>query len=153
LNAAIEAARAGEQGRGFAVVADEVRTLATRTHTSTEEIQRVIDQLQSGVTKTGSSMETSRTSATASAEEARSVGLSLAELQHSMIEIRDLSTQIATAAEEQSAVAQEINQNVMDISRMSDEATQSAEQSEKESAGLSTLSSRQKALLSQFKIV
>ena len=153
LNAAIEAARAGEQGRGFAVVADEVRTLATRTHTSTEEIQRVIDQLQSGVTKTVSSMETSRTSATASAEEARSVGLSLAELQHSMIEIRDLSTQIATAAEEQSAVAQEINQNVMDISRMSDEATQSAEQSEKESAGLSTLSSRQKALLSQFKIV
>lgn len=153
LNAAIEAARAGEQGRGFAVVADEVRTLATRTHTSTEEIQRVIDQLQSGVTKTVSSMEVSRTSATASAEEARSVGLSLTEMQHSMIEIRDLSTQIATAAEEQSAVAQEINQNVMDISRMSDQATQSAEQSEKDSEGLSTLSSRQKALLSQFKIV
>ena len=153
LNAAIEAARAGEQGRGFAVVADEVRTLATRTHSSTEEIQQVIIQLQQGVTKTVSSMETSRQSANASVEDVRSVGVSLAELQSSMAEIRDLSTQIATAAEEQSAVAQEIKQNVLDISVMSEQASLGADQSEKDSKGLSTLAFHQKDLLSQFKIV
>jgi methyl-accepting chemotaxis protein len=153
LNAAIEAARAGEQGRGFAVVADEVRTLATRTHSSTEEIQQVIVQLQQGVTKTVGSMETSRKSANASVDEARSVGLSLTELQSSMAEIRDLSTQIATAAEEQSAVAQEIKQNVLEISEMSEQAALGSDQSEKDSEGLSKLASHQKHLLSQFKIV
>ncbi|MCW8355935.1 methyl-accepting chemotaxis protein [Marinomonas pontica] len=153
LNAAIEAARAGEQGRGFAVVADEVRTLATRTHSSTEEIQHVIVQLQQGVTKTVGSMEVSRQSATSSAEEARVVGLSLVELQNSMAEIRDLSTQIATAAEEQSAVAQEIKQNVFEISEMSEQAALGSDQSEKDSEGLSKLASHQKQLLSQFKIV
>ncbi|WP_421856676.1 methyl-accepting chemotaxis protein [Marinomonas sp.] len=153
LNAAIEAARAGEQGRGFAVVADEVRTLATRTHSSTEEIQHVIAQLQQGVTKTVGSMEESRKSATSSVEEARTVGLSLVELQSSMAEIRDLSIQIATAAEEQSAVAQEIKQNVLEISEMSEQAAQGSDQSEKDSAGLSKLASHQKHLLSQFKIV
>lgn len=153
LNAAIEAARAGEQGRGFAVVADEVRTLATRTHSSTEEIQHVIAQLQQGVTKTVASMEDSRKSATSSVEEARTVGLSLVELQSSMAEIRDLSMQIATAAEEQSAVAQEIKQNVLEISEMSEQAALGSDQSEKDSEGLSKLASHQKQLLSQFKIV
>lgn len=153
LNAAIEAARAGEQGRGFAVVADEVRTLATRTHSSTEEIQHVIAQLQQGVTKTVGSMEESRKSATSSVEEARTVGLSLVELQGSMAEIRDLSIQIATAAEEQSAVAQEIKQNVLEISEMSEQAALGSDQSEKDSEGLAKLASHQKYLLSQFKIV
>jgi methyl-accepting chemotaxis protein len=153
LNAAIEAARAGEQGRGFAVVADEVRTLATRTQSSTEDIQRVIVQLQQGVTKTVGSMSESHTSANASVEEARLVGASLTELQHNMTEIRDLSTQIATAAEEQSAVAQEIRQNIQDISEMSEQAATGSDQSEKDSEGLSKLASHQKHLLSQFKIV
>lgn len=153
LNAAIEAARAGEQGRGFAVVADEVRTLATRTHSSTEEIQTVIAQLQQGVSKTVGSMEESRKSATDSVDQARTVGLSLAELQGSMAEIRDLSMQIATAAEEQSAVAQEIKQNVLEISEMSEQAALGSDKSEKDSEGLSKLASHQKQLLSQFKIV
>ncbi|WOD06626.1 methyl-accepting chemotaxis protein [Marinomonas sp. GJ51-6] len=153
LNAAIEAARAGEQGRGFAVVADEVRTLATRTQSSTEEIQRVITQLQEGVTKTVSSMNESHTSANASVEEARLVGTALTELQRNMTEIRDLSTQIATAAEEQSAVAQEIRQNIQDISEMSEQAATGSDQSEKDSEDLSKLATHQKDLLSQFKIV
>ncbi|AWX99568.1 chemotaxis protein [Marinomonas primoryensis] len=153
LNAAIEAARAGEQGRGFSVVADEVRTLATRTHSSTEEIQRVIVQLQQGVTKTVGSMEESRKSANASVEEARTVGLSLAELQSSMAEIRDLSTQIAAAAEEQSAVSQEVKLNVLEISEMSEQAALGSDQSESDSEGLSKLAAHQKHLLSQFKIV
>ena len=153
LNAAIEAARAGEQGRGFAVVADEVRTLATRTHSSTEEIQGVIAQLQQGVKKAVGSMEESRQSATSSVEESRSVGASLSELQNNMAEIRDLSTQIATAAEQQSAVAHEISDNVIEISSMSEEASLGAENSARDSEGLAALATRQKELLSQFKIV
>ncbi|WP_392385362.1 methyl-accepting chemotaxis protein [Marinomonas primoryensis] len=153
LNAAIEAARAGEQGRGFSVVADEVRTLATRTHSSTEEIQRVIVQLQQGVTKTVGSMEECRKGANAGVEEARTVGLSLTELQSSMSEIRDFSTQIAAAAEEQSAVSQEVKLNVLEISEMSEQAALGSDQSERDSEGLSKLASHQKHLLSQFKIV
>ncbi|KZN15161.1 methyl-accepting chemotaxis protein [Marinomonas sp. TW1] len=153
LNAAIEAARAGEQGRGFAVVADEVRTLATRTHSSTEEIQSVIAQLQQGVKKAVGSMEKSRQSATSSVGEARSVGTSLSELQNNMADIRDLSTQIATAAEQQSAVAHEISDNVIEISSMSEEAASGADKSARDSEGLASLASRQKELLSQFKIV
>ena len=152
LNAAIEAARAGEQGRGFAVVADEVRTLANRTHDSTEEIQGVITQLQKGVKETVLSMQSSCESAHSSVEDARSVGESLTELQVCMEEIRHLSTQISTAAGQQSAVAQEINRSIHDIADMSQKVSQSAAQSETGSTELSSLSDRQKALLQQFTV-
>ncbi|MBJ7556707.1 methyl-accepting chemotaxis protein [Marinomonas spartinae] len=153
LNAAIEAARAGEQGRGFAVVADEVRSLANRTHASTEEIQSVINLLQGGVSKTVAAMQESKDKAYSSVKETRTVGEALDTLQTRMVEVRDLSTQIATAAEQQSLVAQDINKSVHEISAMSEEATKSADLSEKDSEQLFDLSSNTKRLLSQFKVV
>lgn len=153
LNAAIEAARAGEQGRGFAVVADEVRSLANRTHASTEEIQSVINLLQGGVSKTVAAMQESKDKAYSSVKETRTVGEALDTLQTRMVEVRDLSTQIATAAEQQSLVAQDINKSVHEISAMSEEATKSADLSEKDSEQLFDLSSNTKQLLAQFKIV
>lgn len=152
LNAAIEAARAGEQGRGFAVVADEVRTLATRTHSSTEEIQKVISRLQQGVKETVSSMTLSQNSAQQSVDKAKEVGQSLHEMQDFVTGIRDLSTQIATAAEQQSAVAQEISENVHDIAKMSDEASNAADSTAQNSEGLAALAEQQNTLLSQFRV-
>ena len=152
LNAAIEAARAGEQGRGFAVVADEVRTLATRTHSSTEEIQKVISRLQQGVKETVSSMTLSQNSARQSVDKAKEVGQSLHEMQEFVTGIRDLSTQIATAAEQQSAVAQEISESVHDIAKMSDEASHAADSTAQNSEGLATLAEQQNNLLSQFRV-
>lgn len=152
LNAAIEAARAGEYGRGFAVVADEVRTLATKTHSSTEEIQKVITQLQQSVKQTVASMDTSKERAYESVSQSQEVGSSLQEMQQAVNEIRDLSTQIATAAEEQSAVAQEISANVHDIASMSENASTMADQTANESKGLADLAEHQRLLLSQFKV-
>ena len=152
LNAAIEAARAGEQGRGFAVVADEVRTLATRTHSSTEEIQTVINHLQQSVKKTVAGMETSKQGANECVVQSREVGASIKDMQHYVGEIRDLSIQIATAAEEQSAVAQEISTNIHDIASMSDEASSMADEASKESEGLAALAEQQRLILSQFKV-
>lgn len=152
LNAAIEAARAGEQGRGFAVVADEVRTLATKTHSSTEEIQKVITQLQQSVKQTVSSMDASKQRAYDSVAQSQDVGSSLQDMQAAVGDIRDLSTQIATAAEEQSAVAQEISANVHDIAAMSEDASNMADQTAHESEGLAELAEHQRLLLSQFKV-
>ena len=120
LNAAIEAARAGEQGRGFAVVADEVRTLAKRTQDSTEEIQEMIESLQGGVQKTVSVMETGKQQGVNSVERAQQAFEALNQITRAVDTITSMSTQIATAAEEQSAVAEDINKNVIDISHVAD---------------------------------
>ncbi|NVK73903.1 MAG: methyl-accepting chemotaxis protein [Oceanospirillaceae bacterium] len=151
LNAAIEAARAGEQGRGFAVVADEVRTLATRTHESTEEIQKVINDLQSGVGETVVTTKRCCDSARDSMIEAESVGQSLVELREFMAEIRSLSLQIATTADQQSQVAQEINQSINEMSESSETAMLDAIQGQENSQTMSNLAIRQSELVSQFK--
>ncbi|WP_067222830.1 methyl-accepting chemotaxis protein [Marinomonas gallaica] len=151
LNAAIEAARAGEQGRGFAVVADEVRTLANRTHTSTEEIQRVIAELQGGVKATVNTMDQSCQHARDSMVEAQGVGSSLSELRGFIVEIRDLSMQIATSAEQQSHVAQEINRSIHEISNSSEGAMEEALAGQNNCQHMNELAQNQRTLVGQFK--
>lgn len=128
LNAAIEAARAGEQGRGFAVVADEVRTLASRTQTSTTDIQVMLENLQNGVSNAVKAMEVSAESATKSVTTANDAGIALKEINESVSSITDMAVHIATAIEEQSTVIEDINRN---LSAISDQATTTEENANK----------------------
>lgn len=151
LNAAIEAARAGEQGRGFAVVADEVRNLARRTQDSTREIQAVIEKMQNSTSKAVSVMAEGQSQAQISVEQALRAGESLTAINQSVQRISDMNTQIATAAEEQAVVANEINQNFNQITHSASRAEQEALKITSASKQLESLARVLEKNVSQFK--
>lgn len=152
LNAAIEAARAGESGRGFAVVADEVRTLAQRSQASTEEIKKIIEHLQNGANKCVEGMVAGQERASESVIQAESAGHSLNIISDRVMTIRDMNTHIASAAEQQSAVAEDINRNISKIVMIAEENATSSSQTTDTSHSLTKLASELQALVTQFKL-
>lgn len=152
LNAAIEAARAGEQGRGFAVVADEVRTLASRTQQSTEDIQGMLGQLQSGVQHAVESMNASTAMTTEAVTSASEAGESLAGIGSAVQNITNMAIQIATAAEEQSTVTAEIDKSLVEINQLAMTTSEDATRTANASQRLNQLSSSLRQLLGNFRV-
>ncbi|MEQ9725483.1 methyl-accepting chemotaxis protein [Pseudomonas sp. WHRI 8822A] len=152
LNAAIEAARAGDHGRGFAVVASEVRTLAQKTQESTGNIQEMIANLQRGSDLATQSMEETLNKARAGASNIGRAGDLLAEIASGVSSISDRNMQIAAAAEEQSAVAEDINRNVVEINDVAIQVSSGAEQTAVTSQELARLADHQQKLVSRFRL-
>ncbi|MEJ5060346.1 methyl-accepting chemotaxis protein [Pseudomonas sp. MYb330] len=152
LNAAIEAARAGEAGRGFAVVADEVRALAHRTQQSTSEIERMIGSIQSGTEHAVDSMRNSTERAESTLNIARGAGMSLDTINSAIVEINERNLVIASAAEEQAQVAREVDRNLVNIRDLSVQSATGANQTSAASSELSRLAVDLNTMVGRFSI-
>lgn len=150
LNAAIEAARAGEQGRGFAVVADEVRTLAQRTQQSIEEISTIINNTQSAARNAVTAMRSGEQKADKTVELGRATEASINNISAEISRIKDMNIQIATAAEEQSAVSEEINRNIVNVARHTADNADAAKHCGQVSDQLSGVVSNLNSLVGQY---